>query len=354
MLSIRHTPAVLVTVCLAGALALPLVTPAHAQDYAPPPAKLLVFTLEDESGAPRNLGAQATRALRKALHDSGRFTVEVFSRHSPTARRKVDEGALGSEDVLPPYTPPKLILIGHVFGKDLVMTGSVVDRKLDPETNVVSVAIVVHVHNVAENTDPATGGVLAQLKDPENYAASGSSRERKHFKGDPGLLDGEACADAAHKLVMAITGMEEEPPPPPEDVPKPRKKKSALQRYGWLIAALVLGGAIAVATTEDDRPPGAPPVRNLTWEFTAIFNIRLNWDAPNVPPRPVQRYRVDRRVDGGPWQRIDGGTVLAGQLSFVDTAANGYSGSILGYRVRADYGAGVLSVPVETEPISMP
>ncbi|MFQ6131623.1 MAG: fibronectin type III domain-containing protein [Armatimonadota bacterium] len=331
-------------VLLATALLAPLVTPVLAQGGAAAGAvHILVFPLEDESSAPRDMSDMATRCLARALDDTEKYTVEVFSRHSPTARRKVDEGVLGSEDIVPPYGPRTAVNIGRAFDADEVLLGTVVDRQMDEATNVVAVTITGRTFVVAANVEPTTGTPLEQITADRSFGVTGSSRERRIFGGDPSLLDKEACDDAGAKIAEVLAG--EKPPEPEPVVPK---KKGFWQKWGWVVAVLGVGIIVAAAQGNDRRAQAPPAPRNLVWSKTVTDEIVLQWDPPLNPPGTVLRYRIDRSLNNAAWQRIDGGVVLGGATDFTDTAAPGFPPGTVKYRIRAEYAGGGVSAFVGT------
>lgn len=351
MSRIRNSPATRPAVALlATAIVVPLVTPVLAQPVAPPAARqILVFPLVDESSAPRAMSDLATRSVARALDDTERYSVEVFSRHAPTARRKVDEGVLGSEDIIPPYEPRAAVSIGRAFAVDEVLLGTVVDRTLNEATNVLSVTVTGRTYVVADNVEPATGAPLPQITVASSFGVTGASRERRVAPRDPDLLDQEACDDAGAKVAEVLAGVK-----PPEPTEEPKKRKPFLRKWGPLLALLVIAVGVAIAGGDDARAP-LPGPRNLVWSITVTDQILLQWDAPGNPPSPVLRYRIDRSLNSAAWERIDGGAVLGGATDFTDTDAPGFpSGSTVEYRIRAEYSGNRVSSFVETGPISIP
>jgi len=343
---IRNSPATRPLVALvAAALLAPLVTPVSAQ-VGPPPGTvhILLFPLEDESGAPRDLSNVATRALARALDDTEKYTVEVFNRHAPTARRKVDEGVLGSEDIVPPYGPRAAVNVGRAFGADEVLLGTVVERQMATEKSIVSITLTGRTFIVAANVEPSTGAPLTQITPDRSFGVKGSSRDRRAFAGDPALLDQEACDDAGSKIAEVLAGVK-----PPPEVLAPQKPKGFLKKWGWLLALAAVGIGVGVGGGHGERgAPPAPAPRNLSWHWTVTNQIVLEWDPPLNPPQPVLRYRIDRSLNSAAWQRIDGGVVLGGAISFTDTAAPGFPPGTVKYRIRAEYGGGTVSQFVET------
>ncbi|MFQ6096418.1 MAG: hypothetical protein ACE5O2_01740, partial [Armatimonadota bacterium] len=106
-----------------------------------PTQTILVFPFDDETDSGRDLGPLVTACFARALADAPGLEAESFHPNSPTARRRVDEGLLRTEDILPPYDPKSAVAIGAALGADIVLMGTVVERTVDEETGLVSLTV---------------------------------------------------------------------------------------------------------------------------------------------------------------------------------------------------------------------
>ena len=70
-----------------------------------PAQTILVFPFADETESGRDVGAVVTAAFARALADAPGVEAESFHPNSPAARRRVDEGLLRTDDILPPFEP---------------------------------------------------------------------------------------------------------------------------------------------------------------------------------------------------------------------------------------------------------
>ena len=337
-----------VAYALITALMLPSMTAALAQPLstgAPAPGpitsqatlSMLVFPLRDETGVGEDLGRIATQELARALEQTGGFDAQVFAMNSPSATRHVEEGVLRTEDITPPYEPSSAVTVGYALGVEIVLVGSIIERKLDRDKNVVSLTISVTTYEVAANVDAETGTTKAELKPYRPlFAATGTSVERKiPHRGPITDLDTEAAAAAAKKAAAHVSG---EAPAPT----KPKKRKF-LDRWGAaaLIVLAVAGFALA-AGGGDERPAAdaTPPPTNLATTLQT-GGVRLSWSPPANPPRSIMRYHVQRRLNNGPQHDISGGLLEPWQLWVIDFDVS--AGDRLEYFIRVEYQGNVNS-----------
>jgi hypothetical protein len=293
---------------------------------------ILVFPLRDETGVGEDLERVVTQALARALEQIGGFSAHVFAVNSPSAMRQVEEGVLRTEDITPPYDDPRsAILVGHALGAEAVLVGSVMERTVDPDTDVVSLTISGTTYEVGPNVDPDTGTPKAQLTPYRPlFGVTGTSLERSVPHRGPVLdLDREAAADAAKKAAAQISGTPEEPK-------KKKKRRKFLDRWGPALLALAVAVGIAAAASDGDNEPAdvAPPPTNLAMG-QQNQGVRLSWGPPINPPRNILRYHVQRRVNSGPQHDIGQALVLPTQFSVIDFDVQ--TGDSIQYFIRAKY-----------------
>ncbi|MFQ5810437.1 MAG: hypothetical protein ACE5JM_12535, partial [Armatimonadota bacterium] len=252
--------------------------------------------------------------------------------NSPSAMRQVEEGVLRTEDITPPYTAQSGVLVGHALGTDVVLVGSVMERTVDPDTNVVSLTISGTTYDVAENVDPDTGTPKAQLTPYRPlFAVTGTSLERKVPHRGPVLdLDRQAAADAAQKAAVRISGAAL------ETTTKKKKRRKLLDRWGPALLAVLVAVGWALAASDEKNEPAAvaPPPTNLAMG-QQNQGVRLSWGPPVNPPRSILRYHVQRRVNSGPQHDIGQALILPTQFSVIDFDVQ--TGDSIQYFIRTEY-----------------
>jgi hypothetical protein len=325
---------------LSGLLALGLTAIAAGKDGpAPTPAVLgptqsvLVFPFADETGTGGDLSAVVTGCVTRALADAPGFQAESFHANSPTARRRVDEGVLRSEEILPPYSAKSAVAIAAALDADIVLMGTVVDRKVDEQTGVVSLTLSGTTYLVRDNVDPTTGQPVPELKPDKKLGVTGTSKGRRGGGGRLGTLERSAADDAAAKVVEVLAGG--------KPVTAPAKKKPFLKKWGYILMGAGIVVAIISATADSGKSPaaGAPPPTNLS---TGIVNpgapgqgIQLNWAEPPLPHPTVLQYAVRRSVNGGAFQALAASPMPPTQFSVTDFDV--LPNQQIEYQIRAEY-----------------
>jgi len=297
---------------------------------------MLVFPLRDETGAGEDLERVVTQALARALEQLGGFDAQVFARNSPSAMRQVEEGVLRTEDVTPPYEPSRAVAVGHALDVDLVLVGSIMERSVDPDTNVVSLTISGTTYEIVANVDPDTGTPRAELQPYRPlFAVTGSSIERKiPHRGPVADLDAEAAYDAAEKAAGRITGV--------RVVEKKVKKRKFLDKWGTVLLVTLVAVGFAMAGSDGDGGGGeaAPPPTNLA-KSMRNGGVELTWGPPLNPPRSILRYHVQRTVNSGPRDDVAGGFIDPSQFSVIDFDVQ--PGDRVAYFIRVMYEGNVYS-----------
>ncbi len=214
---------------------------------AVPVRTCLVFPFEVTGpGAPETLAADLQSKIQAGLSMSGGFRAISFSENLPSIQRAVLETAIKKDELKGPFGIEKeqvdvAIKIGKEAGVDCVLVGTV-EASVDTANHTGAVTVT------AELVDVRTGqqntvGVSGASSDSGGTAAAG-------------VLIGQAAADAASKLVTALT--------PPGAVPVKTNGTAAQKKSKskWLWVLLLAGAAAALSggssSSGNENPPPPP------------------------------------------------------------------------------------------------
>jgi hypothetical protein len=306
---------------------------------------MLVFPLRDETDARGDLDRIVTQALARALEQVGAFDAQVFSMNSPSAVRQVDEGVLRTEDVAAPYEAAAALAVGHALGVDIVLVGTVLERTVDEDTNVVSLTISGNTYEVAANVDPETGTPKAELEPFRPlFAVTGSSIERKiPHRGPATDLDKEAADDAGKKVAARMADVPQ--------MPQTEKKKTFWKKWGKVLLVALVATGFALATNDEGGNPTdtAPPPTN---PILSVENgvVRVSWGPPANPPRPILFYRVQRSLNNGPRVVVDDTAPVV--FSVIDPVPQ--TGNLVQYFIQATYQGNIQSALAPSGVIVVP
>ncbi|MGD9494835.1 MAG: fibronectin type III domain-containing protein [Armatimonadota bacterium] len=297
---------------------------------------LLLFPVLDrsESGY-AEVGERATDYLQMAISDIAGMRVTEFSRTSPMVRRAVEEGQIRSVDLEGEVTDPvTAIQMGYALGADDVCMATVMSIETRGEPAQVEVLLNGTCYGVQENVDPETMQIAERPKPASSFGVTGTSRERLGYTGTMPPLVREALMDAARRAAHVLAGK-----PAEQMAAEEAAAKRDTGAWRWALAALVIGGLVLAASSDDDtgaprREAVAPQPLRLQIEPAAI---RLFWDPP-LTTLTVLRYDIQRSTDNGmTWNPVPGsqGNVEASDTSFADFDV--HEGVSYRYRIRAQY-----------------
>lgn len=332
-------------ICLALAmLMLATVAPlgtgmAFAQDQK----TVLVFPVAVAAeGVPGDAGQRSLGALTMAIDDTPGMDALQFSPTSPSVRRAVSEGRVRQVDVEEGTADLGTALsIGRALGADYIVMSAIQSftRKSDPTS--VELILAGQMYDVAANTNPATAEPIAEPKVLRAFGVSGASAPRARYTGSEAVLVQEAIRNAASKAAATLSGRT-------DVVEIAKSKKSTKKGYKYvLLGALLVGLLVAVNSGnsggDTGANPNALPVTNVRVQ-DLDGTIRLSWQEPTGTTLAVQRYRIERAVNGGSFTRIDRNSVGSGRTFFNDsdllTNLNTYQ-----YRIYVIYTSGAVSPP---------
>lgn len=310
---------------------------AFAQDQK----TVLVFPVAVAAeGVPSEAGQRALGALTMAIDDTPGMDALQFSPTSPSVRRAVGEGRIRQVDVEEGTADLATALsIGHALDADYIVTSTIQSftRKSDP----VSVELILagQMYDVAANLNPTTDEPIAEPKVLRAFGVSGASTPRARYTGSEAVLVQEAIRNATSKAAATLSGRA-------DVVEIAKAKKSGSKGYKYvLLGALLVGLLVAVNSGNSGGDtginPNALPVTNVRVQ-DLDGTIRLSWQEPTGTTLTVQRYRIERAVNGGSFTRIDLGSVGAGRTFLNDdnllTGTNTYQ-----YRIFVIYTSGAVS-----------
>ncbi len=305
--------------------------------------QVLLFPAADYTGAGMaDLSRLATDKLEIAVNELPDVECTEFHSTSPIVRRAVAEGRL-----LPVYTaagPVDAALalrIGYALGMDAVIVAGVDRLQIQQQPRQVEVTIRGQYFLVAPNYDVVADRPVANPQVQHSFSIGGVSKLRANYEGGDRPLIREALEDAAYKFKEIIAGR------PVAEIPagqaKPAPKKNFWKWLGPVLGVGLLimlvsnkGGGEGRAITEGAEPPDPRP---LQIESNAI---RLLWNPPPATELILLRYQIQRSVNSGSWQYIDGGNAGPTRTSWPDFDV--VDGSNYQYRIRAVYTNQAVSV----------
>lgn len=298
------------------------------------PKTVLIFPLVNNAEtAPCDIAERATNALTLAVSDAPCLDAMQFSSTSPSVRRAVSEGRVRQVDVEEgTHDLATALVIGAALQADYIVMGGVQSFTRKDTPCGVEIILSGQMYEVACNIDPATAEPIASPKVYKAFGVSGGSVVRAHQVANDVLMIQEALRDAALKAAAALSGQ--------TAVVVCAAPKCKSGGYKWVLLALLLGGlALGVSNGGGGGGGGtstqALPPKNITLTENSPA-ITINWQEPTGTTLTVLRYQIERAIDGGPFQRIDPGTLGPGTTSFNDfgtiTGTHTYQ-----YRLRTVY-----------------
>ncbi len=297
------------------------------------PTKVLLFPAADNSGGDvADLAEMTTNRIYAALEGVVGMEVVEFERWSPLVRRALSEGRLlpvhmevGVGDVA------GTIGVGHSLGVDAVLLATVNSVNLQMPPRRISITLAGQYYLVSPNYNEAAGQPVGDPQPEKAFTVTGTSRPRANYTGSDRPLVREALEDAATKFMQVMGGT-----PVSQVVTEhiqPRKT-SKWKVLGPVILLGLAGLLISKSGGGGERlsTAGEPPT-DLGIEVDENA-IRLSWVTP-VTALDLQRYQIERSVNGGGWDGIDYGHCGPLRTDWPDYDVD--AGNRYRYHIRAVY-----------------
>ncbi len=302
------------------------------------PTKVLLFPAADNSGDVADLAEMTTNRIYAALEGVVGMEVVEFERWSPSVRRALSEGRLldvhmevGVGDVA------GAIGVGHSLSADAILLATVnsVDVQMPPRR--ISIVLAGQYYLVGPNYNEAAGQPVGDPQPEKAFTVIGTSHPRANYTGSDRPLVREALEDAVTKFVQVMGGT------PVSQIGTeyaPPRKTSKWKVLGPVILLGLLGLLISRSGGEGERLSTAgesPTDLGIEIDENAI---RLSW-VPPVTALDLQRYQIERSVNGGGWDGIDHGHCGPLRIDWPDYDVD--AGNRYRYHIRAVYTNQVVS-----------
>jgi hypothetical protein len=317
----------LVTLALVASLVPLCALPGAAQEAHPQLRTFLVMPTVDTTGAGVDyLSRMVMDQLALALTSQKGLAALEFLPTTPVVQRAVEEGrVLPVQFEAGTTTPAAAIGIAQALGVDAVILTTADSAVATDNPRQVKLVITGSVFSVAPNYNDQTKEVSATPQADRTFKVIGASQTLAGYSGSDRPLFHAAVMDAVGQITALMMGQ-------PAYASYTSRKSNNLN---WL--AYVAGVALIVLLVANKGTSHAPagalapiPVS----ESIQPGGIQLSWDPPPASTLTLLKYQIQRSTNGGPYQYIDQGLVLAGTTTFFDQ--NLTTGSYQ-YRIAAVY-----------------
>ena len=297
------------------------------------PTKVLLFPAADNSGGDvADLAEMTTNRIYAALEGVVDIEVIEFERGSPLVRRALSEGRLlpvhmelGGSDVA------GAIGVGYNLDADAILLATVnsVDVQMPPRR--ISIALSGRYYLVGPNYDEAAGQPVGDPQPDKAFTVSGTSRARANYTGSDRPLVREALENAVAKFAQVMGGT------PVSQIGTGYAPPRKSSRWKWLGPVILLGLAGLLISKSGGGGEGistageAPTALGIEVDENAL---RLSW-VPPVTALDLQRYQIERSVNGGGWDGIDHGHCGPLRIDWPDYDVE--AGNRYRYHIRAVY-----------------